>query len=463
MAEQDPQHRRRVVVLFSLPFQGHLNPMLKLASLLAARGLGVTVLHTDFNAPDPARHPVGLAFAPIHETLPGEATSPDSHILTKLLVLNAACDAPFRNTLASLLRDHHRDDDGGDVACAVVDGQCFAAMRAAGELGVPVLALRTDSAASFRNMLAIPRLRDAGYIPIKGKQKLDLPVPGHDPLRVRDLIRVDGCDDDEHCSFVTSVADTIRSAVSGIVINTFDAVEASELAKLQNELSLPAFAVGPLHLLKFQTPPVEQSLHEPDRGCLPWLDGHAPRSVLYVSLGSLACVDRVVFDEMAWGLAGSGVPFLWVVRPGLVITGAGDDDEAPPPLPEGFEEETRGRGRVVKWAPQREVLAHAAIGAFWTHCGWNSTLESVCEGVPMLVQPCFADQMVTARYVTHEWGVGMEVGEVIERGRVAEAVVKVMVGEDGALMRERARHLKMEASAATSSAMDGLVRYILSL
>ena len=162
----DGGHRRRVV-LFSLPFHGHLNPMLKLAALLHARGLGVTVLHTCFNAPDPARHPE-LAFVSIHETLPDEATSPDSDILRKLLALNAACEAPFREALASLLRG-----GGGyrrDVACAVVDGQCYAAMRAAGELGVPALALRTDSAASFRNMLAWPRLRDAGYVPIKGKQ-----------------------------------------------------------------------------------------------------------------------------------------------------------------------------------------------------------------------------------------------------------------------------------------------------
>ncbi|KAF8731801.1 hypothetical protein HU200_015739 [Digitaria exilis] len=380
----------------------HSQQLTTLPSRRSSRGLGVTVLHTDFNAPDPARHPAGLAFVPIHETLPGEATSPDSNILTKLLALNAACDAPFRHALASLLRARHRDDD---VACAVVDGQCFAAMRAAGELGVPVLALRTDSAAAFRKMLAIPRLRDAGYIPIKGnkKEKLDEPVPEFEPLRVRDLIRVEGSDTDEICGFITSVADAVRATVSGVVLNTFEAVEASELSKLQSELSLPAFAVGPLHLLSSsssssQAPAAaEQSLHEPDRGCLPWLDGHPPRSVLYVSLGSLACVDRVLFDEMAWGLARSGVPFLWVVRPGS-ITGVGDDDaEAPPPLPEGFEEETRARGRIVKWAPQREVLAHQAIGPFWTHCGWNSTLESMCEGVPMLVQPCFGDQMVTAR------------------------------------------------------------------
>jgi UDP:flavonoid glycosyltransferase YjiC (YdhE family) len=181
--------------------------------------------------------------------------------------------------------------------------------------------------------------------------------------------------------------------------------------------------------------------------------------VLYVSLGSVATVGRAAFEEMAWGLVGSGVPFLWVVRPGLVA-GSVSEEEAPPPLPDGFSEEIKNRGKIVAWAPQREVLAHAAVGAFWTHCGWNSTLEAVGEGVPMLVQPCFADQTVNARYVTHEWGVGMEVGEVIERGRVAAVVAKVMVGEDGARVRERAHRLKMKASSATSSSMDSLIHYI---
>ena len=286
-------------------------------------------------------------------------------------------------------------------------------------------------------------------------------MPDLEPLRVRDLIRIDGSDADELCSFVARVAGAVLPSACGVVVNTSEGIEAPELAALRRELSRPAFAVGPLHLLSRAPAAAEQTLRAADRGCLAWLDARPPRSVLYVSLGSVAAVGRAAFEETAWGLAGSGVPFLWVVRPGSVA-GAGDD-EAPPPLPDGFGEETRSRGKVVAWAPQREVLGHAAIGAFWTHCGWNSTLESICEGVPMLVQPCFADQMANARYVTHRWGVGMEVGEVVERGRVAEAVARLMVGEDGARMRERARHLQMQASAAASSAMDSLVQYMVSL
>ena len=161
----------------------------------------------------------------------------------------------------------------------MVDGQCYSALRAAHRLGVPALPLRTDSAATFRSML-------------------------------------DGSDTDALCGFVGHVADAVRASASGVVINTFERMEASELAKIQRELSRPAFAVGPLHLLS--PAPTEQSLHAPDRGCLAWLDDHPLRSVLYVSLGSVACVDRGAFVEMAWGLARSGVSFLWVVRPGLV-------------------------------------------------------------------------------------------------------------------------------------------------
>uniref|UniRef100_A0A0D9WY43 UDP-glycosyltransferases domain-containing protein n=1 Tax=Leersia perrieri TaxID=77586 RepID=A0A0D9WY43_9ORYZ len=145
-----------------------------------------------------------------------------------------------------------------------------------------------------------------------------------------------------------------------------------------------------------------------------------PQSVLYVSMGSVAKVSRKVFDEMAWGLAASGRAVL-MGRPSrsLVI---GEDDSAPPPLPDGVD---MSRGMV------REVLAHPVTDGFWTHCGWNSTLEAIYEGLLMLAQPCFNDQTVNTRYVTHQWGVGMELGKVFDRVRVAEAVRELMVGEQG--------------------------------
>ncbi|KAK1325656.1 UDP-glycosyltransferase 76E2 [Acorus calamus] len=123
--------------------------------------------------------------------------------------------------------------------------------------------------------------------------------------------------------------------------------------------------------------------------------------------------------ETAWGLANSGKPFLWVLRPGSVV-GSGRAE-----VPEGFEEATRGRGLVVEWAPQREVLAHAAVGLFWIHSGWNSTFESVYEGVPMLCWPCFGDQRVNYRLVSSEWGLGLLLEGGLEREGTERDVKRV--------------------------------------
>nr|CAB3456163.1 unnamed protein product [Digitaria exilis] len=144
-------------------------------------------------------------------------------------------------------------------------------------------------------------------------------------------------------------------------------------------------------------------------------------SVLYVSFGSLASMSSSDFAETAWGIAGSGRHFLWVLRPGLVPDGGAGE---PPPLPDGFDAAAGGRCVVVRWAPQEEVLAHAAVGAFWTHCGWNSTVEAACVGVPMLCSSCFGNQMGNARYVVDVWRNSlMLAGGKIERGKVAAAVV----------------------------------------
>uniref|UniRef100_A0A0D9WX88 Glycosyltransferase n=1 Tax=Leersia perrieri TaxID=77586 RepID=A0A0D9WX88_9ORYZ len=447
----------RRVVMFPFPFRSHIAPMLQLAELLRARGLAVTVIHADFNAPDASRHP-DLTFVPLHESLPDAVTAAAAagDLVEQMLALNAACEAPFRD---ALIRCVARRD--GQVACAVVDGQWYAAITAAAEVGVPALALRTDSAATLHCMLSYSRLCSDGYLPIKEETR-DEVVPTVEPLRGRDMIRVDGSDAARVREFIARVDDAMRTAAAGVVVNTFVAIEEPELNKIMRHHlpGRPAFAVGPMHRLL--AVPEEHGLHEPDGGCVAWLHARPPRSVLYVSLGSVARVDRQVFDEMALGLAGSGVPFLWVIRPGFVADGA-------PPLPEPMAAVVaNGGGKLVTWAPQRDVLAHPAIGGFWTHCGWNSTLESICEGVPMLVQPCFGDQMVNARYVTHQWGIGMELGEVFDSERVAKAVRKLMVGEEGAVMRNKARGLmekarqSVEDGGASTVAIDRLVRYMLS-
>lgn len=269
------------------------------------------------------------------------------------------------------------------------------------------------------------------------------------PLRVRDLPRLEKADPVDVAELLAKVVAGVRNS-SGLILNAADFLESAELDKIRRELAhIHVFDVGPLHKL---TPLAAQPNLQlsPDPTCLAWLDAQPAASVVYVSFGSMAALPEKHLVETAFGLALSGRAFLWVVRPGSVRGPRGGAVEAYK-LPEGFEETTRGRGRVVEWAPQLEVLRHRAVGAFWTHCGWNSTFEAISEGVPLICAPRFGDQMGNARYATRVWGIAAEVeGERWERGRIAAVIKAVMEGREGEEMRERARELKHKLSESVS-------------
>ncbi|CAL5066277.1 unnamed protein product [Urochloa decumbens] len=443
--------------LFPLPYQGHINPMSS-PSTTAARGRCVPPPALPL-PPDASLHP-HYHFVPVHDggARPAAASPDTVHATVEhILALNRACEAPFRELLAAVLDDNA----GGSVACLVADAHLLTLLDVARELGVPTLALCTGSAACFGCFTAFPMLCDKGYLPAQDTSQLDAPVVELPPYRVGDLPAARSPAAHGRTREVLRRAVTAVAASSGLILNTFDALEHAELAALRRDLTVPVFDVGPLHML---SPPAAASasastscLLRPDRGCLEWLDAQAPASVLYVSFGSLAVMSAADLVETAWGIASSGRPFLWVLRPGIVRGGA--PSPSPPHLPDGFDAATRGRGAVVRWAPQEEVLAHDAVGAFWTHCGWNSTLEAVCAGVPMLCSPCFGDQMGNARYVDNVWRVGVELdGSELERGKVAAAIAAVMDdggGEPGATGGMRRRTLEMKRRAAESIGVGG--------
>ncbi|KAL2336874.1 hypothetical protein Fmac_011320 [Flemingia macrophylla] len=238
----------------------------------------------------------------------------------------------------------------------------------------------------------------------------------------------------------------------GIFMNTFLELESEAIRTLQEEdkAKPKVYPVGPI---------IQMGSSGQENGvtCLTWLDKQEPKSVLYVSFGSGGTLSQDQLNELAFGLELSGQKFLWVVRaPSSVVSSAYLSAETNDPLkflPHGFLERTKKQGFVVPdWAPQIEVLGHSSTGGFISHCGWNSVLESVVKGVPVIAWPLFAEQSLNAVMLTDDVKVALrpKVNEtgLVERQEIARVVRGLMEDNQGMEIRKRMEQLKIEAANA---------------
>ncbi|KAL8060629.1 hypothetical protein ABFX02_02G036700 [Erythranthe guttata] len=240
----------------------------------------------------------------------------------------------------------------------------------------------------------------------------------------------------------------------GVIFNSFTEFESDYADHYKNVLGRKAWHIGPLLLRNNENEEKPESRGREsaidEHECLSWLDSKKPNSVVYACFGSIATFTPAQLHETAVGLEGSGQDFIWVVR-----NGKHDNEEW---LPEGFEERVKGRGLIIRgWVPQVAILGHPAVGAFVTHCGWNSTLEGICAGLPMVTWPVFAEQFYNEKLVVEVLRVGVSVGnkkwmrvgsEGVRREAVVEAVQRVMVGEEAEEMRKRVEGYKEMARRA---------------
>jgi UDP:flavonoid glycosyltransferase YjiC (YdhE family) len=246
--------------------------------------------------------------------------------------------------------------------------------------------------------------------------------------------------------FVIEAADTFHRA-SAIVFNTYNELENDVMKELYSMFP-SLYTIGPLSSFLNQTPQnhlasLGSNLWKEDTKCLQWLESKEPGSVVYVNFGSVTVMTPEQILEFAWGLAGSKKPFLWILRPDIVTGGSFI-------LSSEFKDEISDRGLIASWCPQEQVLNHPSIGGFLTHCGWNSTIESICAGVPMLCWPYFADQPTNCRYICNEWEIGIEIDTNVKREEVEKLVNELLLGDKGKKMRLKAMVLKKLAEENTS-------------
>ncbi|XP_071698234.1 UDP-glycosyltransferase 73C4-like [Rutidosis leptorrhynchoides] len=251
----------------------------------------------------------------------------------------------------------------------------------------------------------------------------------------------------------------------GVVINSFEELEqecVKEYKKLRNG---KVWCIGPLSLCNSDKSNKELI---DDEKCLKWLDSREPDSVVYVSFGSLVRVNTPQLIELGLGLEASNRPFIWVIK------SVHREKEVEEWLAEsGFEERIKDRGLIIRgWAPQVPILSHPSVGAFLTHCGWNSTLESVCAGVPMITWPQFAEQFINEQLIVQVLGLGVGVGAdsvvhvgeedrfgvKVKRESIKNAVENVMDG--GSQENERRMRSKEFGKIANNAIKEGGSSYL---
>ncbi|KAH7833917.1 hypothetical protein Vadar_011001 [Vaccinium darrowii] len=247
----------------------------------------------------------------------------------------------------------------------------------------------------------------------------------------------------------------------GVVINSFHELEPAYSELYRKVIGKKVWHVGPVSLCNTDNEDkvcrgskISMSGHE----CLTWLDSKKPNLVLYVCFGSLSYFSNIQLLEIAMGLENSGQEFIWVVRKEEKTEEEEDREEW---LPEGFEQRLEGKGFIIRgWTPQVLILEHEAVGGFLTHCGWNSMLEGVTAGVPLIAWPLFAEQFYNEKLVTDILRIGIGVGAqewcrwldeskiYVNREDIEKAVVQLMLGEEAEEIRSRARALGEMAKKA---------------
>ncbi|RCV19287.1 hypothetical protein SEVIR_3G389600v4 [Setaria viridis] len=455
----------KTVVLYPGLGVGHLSPMLELSKGLLRHGGGavdvaVVLVESPFKDPSfadtvaraRASH-TSVAFHVLPSPPPasGPSSGDAEHPVVGLIRFLRATNAPLRDLLRSLSSSASRP-----VRAVVLDMFCAHALDVAADLGLPAYFFFATGAAALAVFLALPGTRAR-----EGKRFADLgdavlPFAGVPPLRASELPPV-LADDGAMCEAALRLASRVPEA-RGILVNSFEALEPRAVRALRDGLCVPGRPTPPVYCVG---PLVSPGGGEKEHECLEWMDAQPDRSVVFLCFGSTGAPPKHQLAEIAAGLESSGQRFLWVVRSppgagGSPVPEPADDLDAL--LPAGFRERTRDRGLVVgSWAPQVDVLRHRATGAFLTHCGWNSTLEGVTAGVPLLCWPLAAEQGLNKVFIVEEMRLGVEMrrtsraGDVVKAEEVEAKVRWVMEGSD-----DGARALRDRAAAARDRAAEAL-------
>ncbi|XP_043694746.1 hydroquinone glucosyltransferase-like [Telopea speciosissima] len=440
------------IVILPSPGMGHLIPLAEFAKRL--------VLYHNFSVTFiiPCDGPLSKAQKEVLHSLPKtinsvllppvnlDDLSSDVRPEVRICLTITRCLPALREVLKDLISTTSR------LSALVVDHFGLDALEVANEFKLFSYLFFPGPAMSLWLSFYLPKL-DEMY----SCEYRDLPepvkLPGCVPVHGSDLFDPIQDRKNEAYSCMLNLSRRVVSA-DGILLNSFMDLEPGAIKAFMEGGELQIYPVGPL----IRTGSGDEG--DPNE-CLKWLDDQPDGSVLFVSFGSGGVLSPKQLNELALGLEQSEQRFLWVTRsPSHNSMNANffDSQSIEDPfshLPQGFLKRTKGRGLVVpSWAPQIQVLNHGSTGGFLTHCGWNSTLESIVHGVPLIAWPLYAEQRMNAVMLVEDMKVALRPKEredgIIGREEIAKVVRSLMEGEEGQRVRSRMRELK-DASARVLS------------
>ncbi|KAK7320504.1 hypothetical protein VNO77_30037 [Canavalia gladiata] len=485
--------KKGYIVMVPFMAHGHLIPFLALARQIQQRSdLNITIANTPLNiqylrsaisntqtiSSRNHIHLAELSYNSAQHGLPPNIENTEKLPLgdiDKLFLSSHSLEAPLRSLIAQITKQ-----EGHPPLCIISDVFLGWVRNVAKSCGIINIAFTTCGAYGTLAYISI-----WSNLPHRKTDSDDFYVPGfpqsyrfHRTQLHRYLREADGTDDWSRF-FPPQIALSMKS--DGWICNTVQEIEPLGLQLLRNYLQLPVWTVGPL------LPPAELkgSKHRAGKepgiateACMEWLDLKDENSVVYICFGSQNTISASQMMALAEGLEESGKAFIWVIRPPFGFDMNGEFREEW--LPKGFEERMKDtkRGLLVrKWGPQLEILSHRSTGVFLSHCGWNSVLESLGNGVPLIGWPLAAEQAYNVKMLVEELGVAVELTRTVESVICGDEVKKVIdVAMDpegkGKEMKEKANEIAEHMRIATTQrgeekgssvrAMDDFIRTILS-
>nr|KYP41620.1 Cytokinin-O-glucosyltransferase 2 [Cajanus cajan] len=423
------------VLVLPFPAQGHVNPLMTLSEKLVQHGCKVIFVNSDINhkrvvsSMVEQQHSIDESKIKLVSIPDGLGPDDDRHDWGKL------CDA-IRSTMPSalqkLIEDIHLNGDIR-ISFIIADFGMAWAFEVGTKFGIKGAMFFPMSATMFALFYNTPKLIDEGIINSDGliltnkktirlspnMSEMDIGtffwLHLGDPLNTKGVFVFLG-----HCLRTLNLAEWW-------LCNTISELEPGVLNIVPKLLP-----IGPLLRSNDNTNATTRSMGqfwEEDLSCMNWLDQQPHGSVTYVAFGSITLFNQNQFDELALGLDLTNRPFLWIVRHDNKLT---------------YPSEFQGHeGKLAEWAPQQKVLNHPAIACFVTHCGWNSTMEGLSNGVPLLCWPYIADQIYNKIHICDELklGVGLNSDEngLVSRWEIKKKLDQLLSDEN---MRARSIKLK---------------------